>query len=726
MSLSLKNILGENYNGRMSWDDGDERLIPFAAFPPQFLVADHNLFMMHLGGQLSMDQRDKYAHVVNEVEFQSRDVTAFMVENTPSITYLKDHPETGFVLVWVDNVFGVLMFEEEHLEECRKYLITEDEANAPRDIIDAQFMRFDDKFVVDMELEELNQARLGQYSTDVNNEIVGYFPDTQKADMQENFQQESAQENQIAQEQVDAGTQVAEKLAAMSTNNAPVVIGIVSILAPSAGMALHEQLQKLTMTEEARNTKQLVALNEIDMKNAFGIDAVVDGFYTFIGTNLTYVDMAAMRHLYKSGEPEMFGIMFHLDYEAVKTLGMDPAEMFRSFGKLPAACPLTVLVPHADFANSPLRASVNDLSTEQFATTTPRTRYNFDTFDWEENDEVIDKAAAPRRMHLKDIPLNTRANRRMVRSSIEVNKQSLVDQWEKQKYDDGVVALSFEDWLTQSQGVNVQLLNSMVKIDSLPDSEYVAAFSGHQKVAVQALYKKDVEAGLTDLGLHAWVLKHYEVEFEDLGKEQALKDMEGIGDGPQEVGEVDADFGPAIFVVAFDGTVVENRFPEIGAVAPYALETIRALLDNDHHVLIYTKRAHDIVEMRKLKDFFEAQDIVPSGYVSSVMADGEISVSNVKFPNATFEDFLKEEVEGDYFDYQYLVSANQFAAPKMTLSTADNAGTIMYWGDLVGALYNYGYVNEDQMQEMIDIMNAAATDQPEPQEETPAVEETNG
>ena len=45
-----------------------------------------------------------------------------------------------------------------------------------------------------------------------------------------------------------------------------------------------------------------------------------------------------------------------------------------------------------------------------------------------------------------------------------------------------------------------------------------------------------------------------------------------------------------IFAIDFDGTIVEHKFPEIGALLPGAKETINALVDAGHRVIIWTCR----------------------------------------------------------------------------------------------------------------------------------------
>ena len=43
--------------------------------------------------------------------------------------------------------------------------------------------------------------------------------------------------------------------------------------------------------------------------------------------------------------------------------------------------------------------------------------------------------------------------------------------------------------------------------------------------------------------------------------------------------------------VDFDGTIVDHRFPEIGAPVPQALETIKKLQEGGHKIILFTMRS---------------------------------------------------------------------------------------------------------------------------------------
>ncbi len=45
-----------------------------------------------------------------------------------------------------------------------------------------------------------------------------------------------------------------------------------------------------------------------------------------------------------------------------------------------------------------------------------------------------------------------------------------------------------------------------------------------------------------------------------------------------------------IIAVDFDGTIVEHRYPEIGREVPFATETLKKLIEDHHHLILWTVR----------------------------------------------------------------------------------------------------------------------------------------
>ncbi len=48
-----------------------------------------------------------------------------------------------------------------------------------------------------------------------------------------------------------------------------------------------------------------------------------------------------------------------------------------------------------------------------------------------------------------------------------------------------------------------------------------------------------------------------------------------------------------IIAVDFDGTIVEDRYPEIGKEIPFATATLRKLIENNHKLILWTVREGD-------------------------------------------------------------------------------------------------------------------------------------
>jgi hypothetical protein len=48
--------------------------------------------------------------------------------------------------------------------------------------------------------------------------------------------------------------------------------------------------------------------------------------------------------------------------------------------------------------------------------------------------------------------------------------------------------------------------------------------------------------------------------------------------------------------VDFDGTIVEERYPEIGPERPFAIETLRMLIRDQHRLILWTVREGELLE----------------------------------------------------------------------------------------------------------------------------------
>lgn len=51
-----------------------------------------------------------------------------------------------------------------------------------------------------------------------------------------------------------------------------------------------------------------------------------------------------------------------------------------------------------------------------------------------------------------------------------------------------------------------------------------------------------------------------------------------------------------IIAVDFDGTIVENRYPEIGAERPFAIETLKMLIQDRHRLVLWSCREGKLLD----------------------------------------------------------------------------------------------------------------------------------
>lgn len=61
--------------------------------------------------------------------------------------------------------------------------------------------------------------------------------------------------------------------------------------------------------------------------------------------------------------------------------------------------------------------------------------------------------------------------------------------------------------------------------------------------------------------------------------------------------------------IDFDGTIVKNKWPEIGDEAPFAIDTIKMFKKDGHKIILHTCREHDL--LREALFFMSNQGIDP-------------------------------------------------------------------------------------------------------------------
>lgn len=478
-------------------------------------------------------------------------------------------------------------------------------------------------------------------------------------------------------------------------SNMPVTFVDAQVVAPSVAVAQHATIQQHVgqiLQEPGYDRKHvLAAFKTSDLKRLFG-EVIPREFYIVNGNTLSYVGMR--QH---ADQDESFGTVIGMNQKVLDAIFADgkfsPANFIGEESDLPRIR-ITLLVNERDFDASDLTPNVNKISKQEWNTIEPMQRFNADTGKWVRNDDPLpEESKEPPKLHLKDIPLTTRANRRLVRDAIANAREQL-----EKMHQDSASQLSFDDWMVQAQAVNVHALNDLEKIDNLPDDEYVEAMVAFKKAEVQAYHSQEVKAGRTDLHLFDWTLKNFGEEFNDLGREAALKDIQGI----EHDEEADLDIGDekAIFLVSFDGCVVENQYPSIGPESPFAMGILKALAANGHHVFILSNRANE--EYDAMLKFFEAHEFQPVGICPCMWADGRIQREDVKFiAEVNEEDFLDAEID-------YLIDFRQFGVPTVQVSGKAEADPTMYWGDMAQSLTDMGYLAPEDMESIMESLHDAA------------------
>lgn len=130
--------------------------------------------------------------------------------------------------------------------------------------------------------------------------------------------------------------------------------------------------------------------------------------------------------------------------------------------------------------------------------------------------------------------------------------------------------------------------------------------------------------------------------------------------------------------VDFDGTIVRNRYPEIGAENPFAIQTLKMLQDEGHNLILWTCREGDEREAavewcrkRGLEfyainlDFPEEDEEKNLSYSRKLKADLFIddrqvgglpdwgTIYEMISKNKTYEQILSEQLKPEEQDYQY-------------------------------------------------------------------------
>ena len=94
-----------------------------------------------------------------------------------------------------------------------------------------------------------------------------------------------------------------------------------------------------------------------------------------------------------------------------------------------------------------------------------------------------------------------------------------------------------------------------------------------------------------------------------------------------------------IIAIDFDGTIVTHEYPEIGRPIKGAIETIKAIIENDHKVFLWTMRCNKKYRRRDLLQ--EAIDYCHDNGVelySANISPSQFSTSNKQYASLYIDD----------------------------------------------------------------------------------------
>lgn len=86
--------------------------------------------------------------------------------------------------------------------------------------------------------------------------------------------------------------------------------------------------------------------------------------------------------------------------------------------------------------------------------------------------------------------------------------------------------------------------------------------------------------------------------------------------------------------VDFDGTIVENRYPEIGKPILFALETLKILQEEGHNLILWTYRTG--TELQNAVDFCRSKGL-------------DFYAVNKSYPEEIYDPSLSRKIQADYF-----------------------------------------------------------------------------
>lgn len=480
----------------------------------------------------------------------------------------------------------------------------------------------------------------------------------------------------------------------------PIIYAKGQVFRPGPGLEEHSKIQQhvgvLAQEPDFKSKVATLVFTRRDLNRLFGENKPRE-FYISANGLLTYVALKTETGL--EGD-ELFASAISLNAAVLTAIFDGNDDIWINDVTMPWLR-FIVLANEQEISELTIKDRIVQIDANEYGQIHPMAKWNWPNGGWEPNDDPIEaevEAVKPK-IFLKDIPLTNRANRRMVRNQIETHREAL-----EEAHTRSGSSLSFDEWMVQNQHVNVVALQQLEGIDNLPDDEYVDAMVKFKQAEVTAYHNVQIQKGETDKHLFDWCLENFGEEFQHVGRKAAQMEIDALATDP----EIEDDHGeeevPAIFVVTFDGTIVEDQRPsKIGPESPYAIATIKALLNNGHGVFIFTGRKGE--DRDAMIEFFNQADVKISGTVSALLPDDVMTHEEVDLIDEQYRDAL--ETHGG-LPIDYLIDHKQFGISVVQISGKANAAPTYFWGDTVDKLRNEGYLTDDDLGIILNALNEQA------------------
>lgn len=481
-------------------------------------------------------------------------------------------------------------------------------------------------------------------------------------------------------------------------NTRPVTFIKALVVMPSYALTQHTKIQQhvslLMDAPNAARQEAIVAIRRSDLEQIF--DVVPKEFYIMQDGILCY---AYLKMDARAEDPERFGYLVRLNQEVVRLIFESDdttlEEVFNQETNGINGCWLRMvaLAEESRFREHGFDKFTTIISETEFEEMRVNAQYNRD-LGWDDHTPWVEEEKKPM-VSLAQVPLTTRANRVLVRNAMN----TLVERAIKRSADHPEVELKTVEELAVQHGVHLAALNDLADIDQLPDAEYVEAMTKFKKAEVEKYHMEAVRDEKTTKPLNEWCLEMFGEEFETIGRREALAEIANPFDEHPQADEEDMGPAPAIFVVGFDGCIVEDQRPVVGPESPFAIGILQALQINGHAVIVLHDRV-DEEGVSSMNSFLDAAGFKPDAFAVALTATG-IRYHDVTCIAKDPTHPLLEEVANNFdthgvLEFDYLFDSRTFLAPSVQISGGVGSPSTLYWGDFVSPLLAMGYLKEGQ------------------------------